>query len=106
MLLRKWSEDGKSKLMSIGHNVPFDVGFITSHLLKADVWNTFVSYHSLDTIPIAQFLKLKGKLATRTPLKLGELAKALNVSVSDQSLHGAKYDTLLCVEVLKALIRS
>jgi DNA polymerase III alpha subunit (gram-positive type) len=104
MFLKRHSDDGKSKLSPIGHNVPFDEEFITNHLLKRSVWNTFVGYHKLDTATIAQFLKLKGKLDRRASIRLGELAKALKINVKESNLHGAKYDTMLCIEILKAMV--
>ena len=104
LFIKKWSDDSKNKLCPVAHNLPFDEAFITNHLLKKSVWDSFISYHKLDTVGIAQFLKAKGKLPNRTPLRLGDLAKALSISFNHNDLHGSKVDTLLCVEVLKAML--
>jgi len=102
--LKKESSEGTDKLMFLGHNVSFDEGFILSQLIKKKVWNLFVSYHKVDTVPVAQFLKLQGKIPKQTPLNLEKLAVALGIRVNRENLHTARGDTLLCVEVLKAML--
>ncbi len=102
--LRESSNDGRNRLCRVGHNEQFDTGFIVNHLLKEEIWRKFTDYHTLDTVPIARYLKLKGKLPASTKLNLERLAEHLNVSFSDITLHTAKGDTMLLIRVLEALL--
>lgn len=98
------SNGGENKLIPIGHNVKFDISFITNQLLKESLWNNHVSYHSLDTVTLALALKIQGKLPKNTQLSLGRLAKTLNIEIDKTELHTAKYDALLCMEAAKVML--
>lgn len=102
--LKKNLGDRKGKFISVGHNIPFDEAFLTSSILSKSLWLKFVSHHKLDTVSIAKFLILKGKLPKDTSLKLENLAKTLGIEVKESNLHDSTYDTNLTIEVLKRLL--
>jgi len=102
--LDKESDGGRNRLVRIGHNEPFDDKFVTANLLVEQVWRKFTDYHTLDTVPIAKGLKMKGKLPSDLKLKLEILAKYLGVTVAEHLLHTAKGDTHLCVASLEVLL--
>jgi len=105
--LSKHSNQGCSLLIPIGHNVKFDIDFITYQLLKS--FNHYVSYRTLDTGTIGQFLKLSGLIPDDNLGGLNALAKHMGIEISEESLHNARVDTHLTVDVLrkfKGLVRS
>jgi DNA polymerase III epsilon subunit-like protein len=102
--LDKESDGGRTKLVRVGHNEPFDNNFVVNNLLIESVWRKFTDYHTLDTVPIAKGLKMKGKIPHDVKLKLELLAKYLGVTVAQGDLHTAKGDTHLCVACLEVLL--
>lgn len=102
--LKEESNDGANRLIRMGHNEPFDKEFIVSNLLNENIWREFTDYHTLDSIPIAKSLKMKGKIAREAKLNLKELAKYLGVPFNEVDLHTAKGDTHLFVRVLEVLL--
>jgi DNA polymerase III alpha subunit (gram-positive type) len=103
-MLDQESDGGRSKLVRIGHNEPFDSNYVVNNLLIDSVWRRFTDYHTLDTVPIAKALKMKGKIPKDVKLNLGKLAEYLGVTVSQGDLHTARGDTHLCVAVLEVLL--
>lgn len=93
--------EGKVKLTPIGHNVGFDIEFIKEHLMKGENFHKFVSYRCLDTASVIQFLKQTNHIPKDLAGSLGEIARYLEVPI--QTLHTAKDDTWLTIEVLKKL---
>jgi len=103
--LRRVSDEGASKLIPIGHNVSFDIGFITlgaGKLLTKKSWNQFVSYRLLDTGVIAQFLKAKGSMPEEISGSLGSLQKHFDVPAD--VAHTADGDVRMTVNVLVAML--
>jgi DNA polymerase III alpha subunit (gram-positive type) len=95
--------DKYNKLIPIAHNIPFDYSFVFDKLLEKHLWEENVGYRAIDTMGIALFLQLQGKLPTYN-LQLATVAKALNVQpIGD--LHRAKTDALVCAEVLKKMLK-
>jgi DNA polymerase III epsilon subunit-like protein len=96
--------DGANKLIRVGHNEPFDNGFVVNNLLKESIWRKFTDYHTIDTVSLARGLKLKGRLPKGQKLNLAALAKFLEVPSNESDLHTAKGDTHLCARVLEILL--
>jgi DNA polymerase III alpha subunit (gram-positive type) len=69
-----------------GHNVPFDLGF----LRKLTDKKMYLSYHAIDTIPLAKTLQDLG-IMPPSSLKLGHLLDVLGIQ-PDGELHGAMVD--------------
>lgn len=105
-MLKQHSEKGANKLIPIGHNVKFDIGYvIDSGLLSKGNWEQFVSYRTLDTGIIAQFLKIAGKMPQDISGSLGSLSSFYGVK-AEGALHDAEVDTKVTVEVLRNMIKS
>jgi DNA polymerase III alpha subunit (gram-positive type) len=100
--LIKSSNEGQIKLMPVGHNESFDRQFVNTHLVERSTWNKYVSYHSLDTVHIANFLKLCGFIPSSQKISLGNLTELYGIKV--KQLHSAKDDTVACVKVLKKMM--
>lgn len=94
--------DKRDKFIVIGHNVKGDIQQITDKLIKEDNWLQWVSYRTLDTGPIGQFLKLCGKLPQELSGSLVSYAKHFNI---EHNAHDAKSDALVTLEVLKNFIK-
>jgi DNA polymerase III alpha subunit (gram-positive type) len=91
---------GTTKLTPLGHGIAVDIEFIKERLTKN--FNQFVSYRYLDTGCIIQFLKLTGKVSRDLGGSLKELADYFEVPI--HTLHTAKADTWLVIEVLRKLV--
>lgn len=101
--LNKHSPQGATKLIPVGHNVAFDLQIIYSELLNKQTMQRFVSYRMLDTGVIAQFLKLTDVIPEEVSGGLGSLVKLFGVE--QREAHNEKADTLMTVDVLKAMTR-
>jgi DNA polymerase III alpha subunit (gram-positive type) len=97
--LTKHSLGGKDKLIPVGHNVRFDIDFVTEKLLKT--FNHYVSYRTLDTGSIGQFLKLSGLIPDDNLGGLNTLAKHMRIEIPEESLHNARVDTNVTVNLLR-----
>jgi DNA polymerase III epsilon subunit-like protein len=95
---------GGDKLIPVGQNVQFDIKRVTNDLISEGSWDCFVSYRVLDTMVIARFLEVTGKLEILEGISLGNLAHHFGVRV-DGNPHEAEYDARVTVEVLKNLMK-
>jgi DNA polymerase-3 subunit epsilon len=111
-------------LTPIGHNIQFDIQFIKK--LLGDEYNNYFSYNSVDTIVIANFLKMCGKLPERQPVSLSKLSEYYGIGGftrdelarkrsapqrqtteslnDDQAFHTSEYDTEMTVKLLKKFV--
>lgn len=96
---------GKDRLTPLGHNVPFDIDGICNNLLGRKTWNQYVSYKIQDTQQCASFLQRKGYFPPDMSMSLTSLASHFNISVIGGQAHESKYDTLVTIEVYKALLK-
>jgi len=101
--LTKMSEDGRYRLIPVGQNVTFDVGFVNEHFISENNWKRFCSYHALDTAGIATFFKVCGLMPISQKTRLSELASFFNIKHG--VLHTAKEDTLVTVKILRKMIK-
>ncbi len=101
--LKRNSDEGKNKLIPVGHGVSFDLTFIWEHLLGRKTFEAYTSYRKLDTAVIAQFLKLTGHVSEGVSGSLTSLAEYYEIFKEGdiQMFHTAKYDTRVTVEILK-----
>jgi DNA polymerase III alpha subunit (gram-positive type) len=95
------------RLIPLGHNITFDINMLkTSGILSPGTYNECFSYNVLDTIVIAQFLKLLDKLPKNYSVSLSSLCKYFNVdSVQGLELHNSECDIKMTVNLLKAMTR-
>lgn len=94
-------------LIPIGHNLKFDIDFIKkSGLLTELEYNNYISCNFIDTITIAQFLKLSGKLHPKQSISLVNLCKIdkLNLKIDKTQEHSAEYDTKMTISLLKSFV--
>lgn len=100
----------------IGHNVNFDINFIkNSGLLTESEYHNFISFNALDTICIAQYLKLIGDLPKKQSISLINLCKYYGiepaqskkikdsgvVSQIESGYHTAEYDIEMTLQLLR-----
>lgn len=98
--LREQSNEGSTKLIPIGHNVKFDIDFLTAKIISRESWNKFVSYRILDTGTIGQALKAVRKVPEDVSGSLGSWLKHFEI-IDHGTLHTAEADTLATVRVLQ-----
>lgn len=102
-------------LTPVGHNIQFDIQFIKK--LLGNEYNNYFSYNSVDTIVIANFLKMCGKLPDRQPVSLSKLSEYYGLGgsapqrragdkevLNDQAFHTSEYDTEMTVKLLKKFV--
>jgi DNA polymerase III epsilon subunit-like protein len=93
---------GQFSLIPIGHNIQFDIKFIKkSGLLTDKEYNSYISCNPLDTISIAQFLKLTGKLHQKQSLSLVNLCSNCKLKRDEKLEHSSEYDIKMTVKLLK-----
>jgi DNA polymerase III epsilon subunit-like protein len=102
MLKKHLRKTGRySNLVPLGHNVPFDVGYLQHHILPKEEWDKILHYRTVDTNPIVGFLKDAGWF----PRELGNLGSVVEyLGVPVRAAHNAKEDTLMCVDCYKAML--
>jgi DNA polymerase III alpha subunit (gram-positive type) len=95
---------GQFNLIPIGHNIQFDIKFIKqSGLLTEYEYSSYISYNPLDTLSVAQFLKLSGKLHEKQSLSLINLCSSCNLKLHENEYleHSAEYDIKMTIKLLK-----
>lgn len=102
MLKKHLKKNGRfSNLIPLGHNIPFDLGFIHQHIMDKHAWEKFAHYRDIDTNPIVWLLKDSGWF----PRDLGSLVSVVEyLGIPKRAAHNAKDDTLMCVDVYKKLL--
>jgi len=89
-------------LIPIGHNIKFDISFIkSSGLLMDNEYLKYISFNAIDTISIAQFLKLSGKLPKQQSISLVNLCKYAKLDQEQNQEHTAEYDTEMTIKLLR-----
>lgn len=103
MLRKHLKKTGRySNLVPVGHNVPFDIGFLQQHILPKDEWDKIIHYRIVDTSVIVSFLKDVGWF----PRELGNLGSVVEyLGVPKRDAHNAKEDTLMCVDCYKSILQ-
>lgn len=91
-------------LIPIGHNITFDIRFIkSSGLLTEQEYINFISFNPIDTLVIAQFLKMCGKFDYRQSLSLINLCKYFKLDSCKTSEHTSEYDIKMTIKLLHCL---
>lgn len=95
----KRNSSKKRDLQPCGHNIDFDINFLTSELFTVEEWEKYVHYRKLDTTPLTSFLKEVGMM----PEKVGNLESLVeHFGLTKRAAHNAKEDTLMWIDVFKA----
>jgi DNA polymerase III alpha subunit (gram-positive type) len=89
------------KIMPIGQNVNFDIGFMKMFYKN---WNKVISHRTVDLISVTEFLKLTGtiNMSSDEENSLENVAKHFNMCYSDA--HEAEFDVMLTYKLLKLYI--
>jgi DNA polymerase III epsilon subunit-like protein len=89
-------------LIPIGHNIQFDIKFIKSNgLLTEEEYTRFISYNTIDTIVIAQSLKLTGQLHPKQSLSLVNLCNSCNLKINESLEHSSEYNIKMTIKLLQ-----
>lgn len=99
--LKKTSDDGKTKLIPLGHGVTGDMIGLRVLLSRANL-EQYTSYRKLDTAVIAQYLKFQGKLPESISGSLESLCGHFGI-VLDCPAHTAMGDVARTIGVLRAM---
>lgn len=101
-LLLNFLEKYMCMFIPIGHNVTFDINFIKgSGLLTENEYQKFISYNSIDTISIAQYLKMSGYLPKKQSISLINLCKYYGIDSKSGEYHTAEYDIEMTLHLLR-----
>lgn len=105
--LEKNTNDGKQKIMILGHNVQFDIEFIKARLIPQKVLTKFLDnkygrYTYMDTMAFGTLLQMTGRLPERLPRSLESFSEFFCIRTSN--LHDAKVDCQTTVKVLKKML--
>jgi len=93
---------GTFNFIPIGHNIQFDIRFIKkSGLLTNEEYSKYISCNPIDTLVIAQFLKLSKKLHDKQSLSLISLCKSFGLQNNKELEHSSEYDIEMTIELLK-----
>lgn len=93
-------EKKKKTLVAAGHNISFDISFIQKYVLPKKTWDQLFTHRYLDTMPVAVFLKF----VKWWPEEIGTLTSIVkHLNLPMRNAHNAKDDTLMFVDVLKAI---
>lgn len=101
-LIIRYSDNGKNKLIPLGHNVAFDMEKLYQHVLNKKEAEKYVSYRTLDTGSSGRFLIVSGKIPETVTGSLGSYVKHFGIKELD--FHTSRGDTKMTVEVLKAMV--
>jgi DNA polymerase III alpha subunit (gram-positive type) len=71
-------------------------------MLSNTDYNKFISWNQIDTIVLAQFLKLSNKISKYQSISLVNLGQLYNIKIPGNA-HTAEYDTKMTIEVLKRM---
>lgn len=93
----------KTRYILIGHNIKFDIDFITDTLLTNEEYFKYFNFANIDTMILAQNLKLCNKIDQNVQLNLKSLCDYYKINIENEKFHTAKFDTLMCIELLKKM---
>ena len=102
MLKKHLKKNGRySNLIPMGHNIPFDLGYIQHHIMNKEEWEAICHYRTIDTNPIVWLMKDSGWF----PSDLSGLSTVVDfLNLPKRAAHNAKEDTLMMVDVYKKML--
>jgi DNA polymerase III alpha subunit (gram-positive type) len=96
------------RYIPVGHNVNFDIRFLkSSKLLTEEQYNNYFSNYTLDTMMIAQFMKVCNLVPSTQSMSLVNLCSHLNIKYNEDTTkfaHDAEYDITMTISLLKEFI--
>ena len=102
MMKKYHKKNGRfNNLIPLGQNVQFDLDMTWEHLIPKQEWLSLSHYMTICTKHRIDFLKECGWL----PQEIGTLGSVVDhMGLPKRAAHNAKEDTLMCLDVYKALL--
>lgn len=105
--LKEWRKKyGIEKIVPLGHNINFDLPFISLLFPRQDDYRDMFHYHNRDTMAIAQVINdlqiLQNKPKMFTSVSLSKVADTLGINSSQA--HSAQGDCAMTVAVYKKMM--
>lgn len=97
--VRQAKEMCGKKLIPVGHNLQFDLGFVWAQLMQKSDWDQYCDYHFLDTMVAARFFKAAGVI--QGGCRLDDLREFFHIDTG--VAHTALADTKATLAVARAL---
>lgn len=93
------------KIIPLGHNFAFDMGFMKKWL-SIDVYNDFFDYHYIDTMIAANYLNDKAAMhAERVPFsKISLTYMCSTLKIKNEKAHDALHDCIATAEVYRKIL--
>ena len=101
-LIQLHSNNGKKKLIPLGHNVAFDMENLYRNVLNKKEAQNYISYRVLDTGSTGRFLVTAGLIPETVTGSLGSYVE--HFKVEKREAHTARGDVLMTVDLMKAMI--
>ena len=93
---------GPYRYTPVGHNISFDKNFLlASGLITEQEYSEYISVCTIDTMIVANFLKLTGNIPSNKALNLTSLCKYYNIG--SENAHNCEADIKMTVELLKCM---
>jgi DNA polymerase III alpha subunit (gram-positive type) len=96
-LLRGKQLTAKNRLIPVGHNIHFDLGFLWAHILPESEWRQYCTVPAIDTASTAQLLSVTGHITGSCSLVA--LRNFFNITTG--AAHNAANDVLATIELAK-----
>lgn len=102
-LAKMLKEYNKQKLLVIGSNPEFDIGFLKAH--EPEFFEVLEHRHPLDTAVVGHtWLLNKGKYWAPHQLRLADLVREMKIPHNKDRLHDAEYDAELAYLVYRTAV--
>lgn len=101
-LIQLHSDNGKRKLIPLGHNVTFDMENLYRNVLNKKEAQKYISYRVLDTGSAGRFLITVGLIPETVTGSLGSYVE--HFKVEKREAHTAYGDVMMTVDLMKAMI--
>lgn len=97
-----------AKIMPVGWNLKFDIGFILEHVMDQVLWDKYFSRDTIELKSLVHYLiltkKIKIKKNYNTEMHLHEIIDELKVDIGGKQYHNAKSDVEIEYALFKKLI--
>jgi hypothetical protein len=95
------------KIMPVGWNTKFDIGFIQEYLMPPTLWDKYFSRDTIELKSLVHYLIMTKRLKIKnynTEISLHEIINELKIDIGDKQYHSAKSDVEIEYILFKKLI--
>jgi hypothetical protein len=95
------------RLVPVGHGVKGDIAHIIKNLISVGSWETFCTYHYIDTSVVLQFLRSCGKMPDDIEGSVTGLAKYFHINQKagdDAQYHNAMFDAKITAKIYQKMV--